>query len=131
VRTGSSTEAELRQAVARGGYQVDIVSFAKHAEGLVALENREIDAYFADQALLAGIMHGAGGASEIVLADRRFTNEFYGIAMKRGDSDLRLLVDRFLSRFYTTPEFSTLLAKHFGAQAAAIQTQIQAQAILE
>ena len=51
--------------------------------------------------------------------------------MKRGDSDLRLLVDRSLSEFYAAPEFSDLLAGYFGKEAASLQKQIQSYAIPE
>jgi polar amino acid transport system substrate-binding protein len=131
VRGDTTTEAALRQAVSAGGYTADVVTFATHADGLRALEGRDIDAYVADRALLAGMLIGSGNPSGIVLADRRLTNEFYGIAIQRGDSDFRLLVDRFLSTFYAEPEFPAVLTKHFGGHAAAVKDQIQSQAILE
>ena len=128
---GTTTESALRQAVSTGKYTADVATFATHADGLRALQDRDIDAYVADRVLLAGMLVGSGNPPGILLADRRLTNEFYGIAMKRGDSDFRLLIDRFLSRFYAEPEFSALLTKHFGAYAAAVWEQIQSQAILE
>jgi len=131
VRGGTTTESALRQALSAGKYTADVMTFATHADGLRALQSRDIDAYVADRVLLAGMLVGAGNPSGIVLADRRLTNEFYGIAMQRGDPDFRLLVDRFLSRFYSEPEFPALLAKHFGTHAAAVGEQIRSQAILE
>ena len=131
VRGGTTTEAVLKRAIAEGGYSAEIVAFPAHADGLRALEDRDVDAYFADRVLLAGLLNAAEDASDIVLADRLLTNEFYGIAMKRGDSDLRLLVDRSLSKLYSENEFPALLAKHFGEHAAAIGARIQAQAIME
>jgi ABC-type amino acid transport substrate-binding protein len=131
VRAGTTTEAVLERAVTAGKYTTDIVHFDAHADALKALEDREIDAYFADLALLAGMLNEARNASAIVLADRRLTNEFYGIAMKRGDSDLRLLVDRVLSELFAATEFPALLTKHFGGFAEAVREQVQAHAILE
>jgi polar amino acid transport system substrate-binding protein len=131
VRSGTTTEEVLKRAISEGHYSTDVVDFATHAEGMRALENHEIDAYFADRALLAEMLNDAENASDLLLADRRLTNEFYGIAMQRGDSDLRLLVDRFLSGFYKQSDFGALLAKHFGVDAGAIEEQIRAQAILE
>jgi len=131
VRGGTTTETVLKRAIEEGGYSVEIVTFPAHADGLRALEEREIDAYFADRALLAGLLDAAEDASDILLSNRLLTNEFYAIAMKRGDSDLRLLVDRTLSKLYSDVAFPALLAKHFGEHAAAIGTRIQAQAIVE
>ena len=131
VRGGTTTEAVLKRAIVEGGYAAEIVVFPAHADGLRALEDRDVDAYFADRVLIARLLNTAEDASDIVLADRLLTNEFYAIAMKRGDSDLRLLVDRTLSKLYSDVEFLALLEKHFGGQAAAIEAQIRAQAIME
>lgn len=131
VRGGTTTEAVLKRAIQEGSYSTDIVTFATHADGLKGLEDREIDAYFGDRVLLASLLNAAEDASDILLSDRLLTNEFYGIAMKRGDSDLRLFVDRTLSKLYSDVEFPALLAKHFGGHAAAIGKLIKAQAIME
>jgi polar amino acid transport system substrate-binding protein/glutamate/aspartate transport system substrate-binding protein len=98
---------------------------------MAALASREVDAYFADRALLLGVIDHARNAADLVLASRLFTNEQYGIAMKRGDSDLRLLVDRSLSEFYATPEFVDLLAGYFGNEASSLRKQIQTYAVPE
>jgi ABC-type amino acid transport substrate-binding protein len=131
VRTGTTTEAVLQRTIESEGYRSDIVGFATHAEGLAALESREIDAYFGDRALLVALLDTARDASRLVVGSRLFTREPYGIAMKRGDSALRLLVDRTLSRFFASREFTQLLAGYFGEQAADIQAQILAQSIPE
>lgn len=131
VRSGTTTEVALRQAVAAGGYNVEIVSFATHAEGLAALESRRIDAYFADRVLLEELVAKSDDPTGFILGKRLFTREPYAVAMKRGDSDLRLLVDRALTQFYQTPEFSALLAKYFPTDRADIQAQILAQSLPE
>jgi ABC-type amino acid transport substrate-binding protein len=131
VRTGTTTEAVLQRTIETEGYRADIVGFATHAEGLAALESHEIDAYFGDRALLVGLLDKARDASRLVVGSRLFTREPYGIAMTRGDSALRLLVDRTLSRFFASPEFAQLLAGYFGEQAGDIQAQILAQSIPE
>jgi ABC-type amino acid transport substrate-binding protein len=131
VRADTMTEVVLRRAVLDGGYETEVLRYANHADGLAALKSREIDAYFADRALLLGIVDRDRNAADLVLATRLFTTEHYGIAMKRGDSDLRLLVDRSLSEFYAAPEFSDLLAGYFGDEASSLQKQIQSYAIPE
>lgn len=129
VRAGTTTEAALRRAVLEGGYGAEIVEFATHSDGLEALETREIDAYFGDRALLIGLLDSARHPGRLMVASRLLTHESYGIGMKRGDTEFRLLVDRSLSEFYATPEFFALLVTYFGAQAPDIRAQILAQAI--
>jgi polar amino acid transport system substrate-binding protein len=124
VRLGTTTEAVLRQAIESGGYQVAIVGYAAHADGLEALESREIDAYFADRGLLIGLLARARDPSSLVLGARVFSREPYSIAMRRGDADMRLLVDRALTEFYGTPQFAALLRRYFHNEAPTIEAQI-------
>ncbi len=131
VRAATTTEVILRRRVAEEGYGAEIIGFETHAEGLAALEARRIDAYVGDRVLLIGLLGSARNPSGLIVGSRLFTREPYGIAMKRGDSDLRLLVDRTLSHFYTTQEFTALLVKYFADQAPSIQAQIAAQSLPE
>jgi polar amino acid transport system substrate-binding protein len=131
VRAETTTETVLRRAVSEGGYGATIVGFPTHEEGLSALEARQIDAYFADRALLVGLLAGAHRPSRLILGTRLLTHDLYGIAMARGDADLRLLVDRVLSAFYATPDFTALLGTYFGDHAAELQSQIKASSMPE
>jgi ABC-type amino acid transport substrate-binding protein len=129
VRSDTTTEVALRAAVVREGYGVEIVGFATHAEGLRALRSNDIDAYFADRALLLGLTESEEEAAGLVVGTRLLTREPYGIALKRGDADFRLEVDRVLTEFYGTAEFTRLLNKYFRGDAAALQAQIVGQSI--
>ena len=131
VRADTTTETLLRRAVSEGGYAATVVRYPTHEDGLAALEAREIDAYFADRALLVGLLARAQRPSRLILGTRLLTQEEYGIAKERGDADLRLLVDRALSAFYATPEFSLLLGTYFGPEAAEFQSQIKASSMAE
>jgi polar amino acid transport system substrate-binding protein len=131
VRAGTSTEEDLREAVRKGGYQVTIVSFATHESGLAALEARQIDGYFADRALLDALLMKAARPSELIVGTRLFTREHYALAMRRGDADFRLLVDRALTRFYAEPAFTALLARYFGGDVDGLKSSIVAEAIPE
>ena len=131
VRKGSSTEAALSKAIDAGKYSAVIVPYGTHAEGLAALEDRDIDAYFADRALLIGLLERFPDSSNLILGTRLLTRESYGIALRRGDSDLRLLVDRTLSAFYATAGFGALLRKYFGPEAGQLEQQIVAQSAIE
>jgi ABC-type amino acid transport substrate-binding protein len=130
-RDETTTEARLRRAIAEEGYGAAVLDFSTHKEGLAALESGEIDAYFGDRALLAGLLAQAQDASNLILANRLFTREPYGIAMKRGDADLRLAVDRALSSFYSSPDFAALLEKYFPEEASVISGDILAHSISE
>jgi ABC-type amino acid transport substrate-binding protein len=131
VREATTTETVLQQAVTRGSYAATIVGFPGHEEGLAALERGDIDAYFGDRALLVRLLRQAQHPSRLMLGTRLLTRDVYGIAMKRGDADLRLLVDRALSELYATPDFVKILETYFGDEAGALQAQIRASAMPE
>lgn len=124
VRVGTTTESVLREAIATGAYQAIIIGYANHADGLAALESREIDAYFADRGLLIGLLGQARNPSSLILGTKIFSREPYAIAMRRGDADLRLLVDRALTEFYGTPQFAALLNHYFREDAGEIEAQV-------
>jgi polar amino acid transport system substrate-binding protein len=129
VRAASTTETTLRQALARGAYSASIVNFPTHAEGVAALEARQIDAYFADGALLGNLKRNAGAPSDLIIGDKLLTYEAYGIAIRRDDPDFRLSVDQALSHFYRTNDFAALLKTYFGDEAPAIREEILLQAL--
>jgi polar amino acid transport system substrate-binding protein len=131
VRDGTTAEVALRAAVLAGGYTIDVLDFPTHTAGLAALEARQIDAYFADRALLAALLTKAGDPSGLIVGTRLFTRELYAIAMKRGDADFRLLVDRALTRFYTSRDFPALLASYFGPDSSELRASILAQSVPE
>jgi ABC-type amino acid transport substrate-binding protein len=56
------------------------------------------------------------------------TREIYAIGMRRDDADLRLQVDRALTKFYQSPEFTALLWRYFGTDATEARSQIVALA---
>ncbi len=131
VRTGTTTEATLRSTTLREGYNVAIVGYETHAGGLAALEAGAIDAYLADRGLLTGLMAGTRNPGQFTLGSRLFSREPYAIAMRRGDDDLRLLVDRALTAFYDTAQFTGLLSRYFGEDASALKVQIIAMSMPE
>jgi polar amino acid transport system substrate-binding protein len=72
------------------------------------------DVFFGDRPILLEAAAGGPSASELILLDRLFTHEPLALAIERGDEDLRLIVDRSLSRLFRSEEFQELYVKWFG-----------------
>jgi putrescine:ornithine antiporter len=53
-------------------------------------------------------------AAELHFVDRFFTFEPLALALPRGDEDLRLIVDRTLSRLYRSGDVNAVYAGWFG-----------------
>ncbi|MBY8976894.1 amino acid ABC transporter substrate-binding protein [Rhodobacteraceae bacterium NNCM2] len=91
-----------------------LMDFSDHAEGIKAVAEGRIDAYFADKAILDAQLRNSDYGDKVLVSKKAFTTEPYAIALPRGDEDLRLAVDRALSRIYASGAIVDLLTKHFG-----------------
>ena len=124
VRANTTTDAILREARSIEASNTRIADFDTHEDGLKALEEHKIDAYFGDRVLLMNLAKRARDPSSLEVGDRLFTHEPYAIALRRDDADFRLLVDRALTDFYLSDDFLPLLETYFGSEAPMLHTQI-------
>ena len=117
VRLGTTTERALKNSLKSLSLDADVVAVADHADGLKQLESGDISAYFADQAILLYLAAGSAAPEKLRLSKRHFTNEPYALALRKGDGDFRLLVDRVLSRLYRSGRINQVFKNAFGERA--------------
>ncbi|KAA1176506.1 amino acid ABC transporter substrate-binding protein [Rhizobium tropici] len=129
VRADTTTGATLREALGSDVPKTRIANFATHQDGLNALEDHKIDAYFADRALLFDLASHARNPSALAIGNRLFTHEPYGIALRQDDSAFRLLVDQALTETYQSGDFAKLLATYFGEEGPILRREIMMQSI--
>jgi ABC-type amino acid transport substrate-binding protein len=77
--------------------------------------DRDVDVLFGDRAILLDTAAALSSGGDLMVLDRLFTYEPLAITLQRGDEDLRLVVDRALSRLFTSPDIRELYQKWFGA----------------
>lgn len=100
VRAGTTTERALETSLKGEGIEATIEVFADHAAGFDALEAGEIQAYFADQSILMFNFFARNMKENFTFPEQLLTLEKHGLAMAKGDSDFRLLIDSLLSRMF-------------------------------
>ena len=100
VRSNTTTAAALTNTIANTGITAEEVTFDTHEAGIEALKNGEIDAYFGDQSIIVHYVLSNELGSELRLTNNLLTLEKQGLAMARGDTDFRLVVDRILTAMY-------------------------------
>ena len=83
------------------GINADMVRFSSHPDGIIALRNGEIDAYFADQSILLVNYIEAGLKGKFKLSQEILTIEKQGLAIPKGDDEFRLMIDTILSEMYS------------------------------
>jgi ABC-type amino acid transport substrate-binding protein len=116
VRGATTTEQALRNTLAKLSLDAEVVTVGSHDDGLAKLEASEIQAYFADRAILLYLLLKSG-AEDLWVSERQFTFEPYALALTRGDDDFRLLVDTTLSSLYRSGAIDQIFGTAFGPKA--------------
>lgn len=116
VRGATTTEEALRNTLGRLSLDAEVVPVDNHNDGLKKLEAGEIQAYFADRAILQYLLL-ASGSQDLWMSERQFTFEPYALALTRGDDDFRLLVDTTLSDLYRSGTIDQIFSNAFGPKA--------------
>ena len=114
VLEGTTTETAVREALKTGMIDADIATFQKHEDGLAAVEQGAVDAYFADRILLLGLGQQAKDPASLQLSGRFYSYEPYALMIRRGDDDLRLAADTALANLYRSGQIWEIYHKHFG-----------------
>ena len=114
VLNGTTTEALARRILAERAPHAELVLFRSHVEGLEALQRGDVEAYLGDQSILLYQLGRMRPTVQPVIARRTLSREPYALAMKRGESRLRLAVDRELSRIYETGVIYDLIRDSLG-----------------
>jgi polar amino acid transport system substrate-binding protein/glutamate/aspartate transport system substrate-binding protein len=114
VLAGTTTEAELRHALTEKQLNTEIVPAKTHQEGFDAIQKGAIAAYFADRGILTFLLMNAKTPGNLLLADIYLSVEPYALAMRRGDEDFRLAVDRQLSAIYRSGQIARIFGATFG-----------------
>jgi polar amino acid transport system substrate-binding protein/glutamate/aspartate transport system substrate-binding protein len=117
VRSGTTTQEALVHTLEGLRIDAEVVPVQTHQDGLARLEAGDISAYFADRAILAQLLRGSAAPEKLKLSGRYFTHEPYALALTRGDSDFRLLVDRTLSDTYRSGDIDAIFVSAFGGSA--------------
>jgi ABC-type amino acid transport substrate-binding protein len=114
VLKGTTTETAVREGLKTEMIDADVATFDQHEDGLAAIEDGAIDAYFADRILLLGLGQQAKDATTLQLSGRFYSYEPYAFMLRRGDNDLRLAADTALANLYRTGQIWEIYRKHFG-----------------
>ena len=113
VRANTTTESALSNTLEKLEIKAEIVSVTDHEKALEMLESRQLDAYFADRAILSYLIAGRQ-ITNMVISPQTFSIEPYALALKRGDTDFRLAVDRALSHIYRSGAIVEIFRNTFG-----------------
>jgi ABC-type amino acid transport substrate-binding protein len=117
VLGGTTTEEALRKSLKKAGVVADIHAMKTHAEGLAALDDGTISAYFGERDILTALLRDSKAPEKLMVADNYLTIEPYALALPHGDEAFRLAVDRALSHIYLSDEIGKIFERTFSTKA--------------
>ncbi|MBI2253183.1 MAG: amino acid ABC transporter substrate-binding protein [Proteobacteria bacterium] len=117
VLGGTTTEEALRNSLGEQQITAEIVPAKTHDEGFAALESGSVDAYFADRTILRYRLAARKSPTKLLLSDNYLTIEPYALGVPLGETNLRLAVDRSLSKLYRSGAIVKLFHDVFGDKA--------------
>src|SRR5689334_4988662 len=114
VLKGTTTETRLGESLRRRLIDAKLVPIENAADGIAMLEAGTADAYAGDKVKLVGLMATAKDPSAFALLAEDVSFEPYALALPRGDSALRLEVNKALTQVYTSPDIEMIFTQWMG-----------------
>lgn len=114
VLEATTTEQGLRAALRAQMIDATVETFGRHEEGLAALEDGAIDAYFADRILLLGLAGEARDAEALQLSGQFYSYEPYAFMLRQGDHGFRRVADGALAALFRSGQIWSVYDAHFG-----------------
>jgi len=115
VLKGTTTETRLRDALQRRLVNATVVTTDTPEQALAMLEGGNVDAYAGDKIKLVGLALKAKDAAKLAMLNEDISYEAYAMALPRGDSALRLEVNRALTQVYIGGEIETIFGQWLGS----------------
>ena len=114
VLAGTTTEIVVSQLNEARNLDMTIMSYDTHVDGLNALQEGEVSAYFGDQAILRYQLGEMRPPIPLKFSPNQFSFEPYALTMKRGETRLRLEVDSALSKTFASGAIFTHINASMG-----------------
>ena len=130
VGKDTTTLDALKTTLKKAGINAKIIVISTPSDGINALLNGNVDAFASDQIILIGQLLTHKDSEKFALADSIFSYEPFALAVRKNDSEFRLIADRVLSRLYREGSISSIYAKWFGAYIAEVPSLLEAMYIL-
>jgi glutamate transport system substrate-binding protein len=106
---GSTPAQKVKDTYAK---EVQLQEFGKYSDCITALTNGSVDAVTTDDVILAG--YAAQNAGKLKIVGKGFSDENYGIGLKKDDTEGRTAVNTALQKMFTDGSWKTALEANVG-----------------
>ena len=114
VLKGTTTEARLRDMLRQRLVNASVVTVDQANDGMSMLDAGSVDAYAGDKIKLVGLASQAKDPGRYAFLAEELSFEPYAFALPRGDSALRLEVNRALTQIYMGGEIEPIFMSWLG-----------------
>jgi len=91
-----------------------VVNVSSYEEGVRLVLDRKINVFFAERQILQDAARKSTASDRLQVLQRRFTVVPVSLGVAREDENMRLFVDRSLSKMYASEAYRGLFVKWFG-----------------
>ena len=120
VQTGTTGDEAVSKSL--GKTNANIKRFESTPLALKELEAGGVDAVVADNGVVINYVNNNTGGKFKTVTDSAFAPEQYGLAIKKGNTELKTLMDKGLADIKTDGTYDKIYAQYFGAVPAAAAT---------
>jgi ABC-type amino acid transport substrate-binding protein len=126
VIKGTTTHESLRRFTDFNEFKITLRIIESHGKGMELLDDGKVDGYATDRAMIVGQVLQSADAGAYSITSDVFSFEPYALMMKRGDTELRLVVDRALASLYRNSRILRIHYDWFGRSGEAITPIVKA-----
>ena len=126
----TTTIATLAKALKKIDSDAEIIAVDSATEGMKAVNSNKVDAFSSDQIILIGLAITQEDPKKYTLAKDLFSYEPFALAIRRNDSDFRLLTNRVLSGLYRSGKITETYSRWFGKYIKNVPSLLEAMYIL-
>jgi ABC-type amino acid transport substrate-binding protein len=113
VVAGTTTEKRITEALANAKIPAEVMPFKDREDAFKALEEGKAQALAGDRIVLVGLVARDTSRTRFALLDQDFSLEPYAFALRRGDPDFRLAVNRALAVTYRSGAIVSVFDRWF------------------
>ena len=113
VTAGTTSERLIREMNEKQSMKMNIISAKDHGESFLTLQSGRAAAFMLDDALLAGERAKAKKSADWVIVGTPQSKEAYGMMIRKGDDQFKMLVDETIAKAETSGDAEKLYQKWF------------------
>ena len=130
VVKNTTTIDSLTKALKEADSDAKIIPVDSASEGMKALIKGKVAAFSSDQVVLIGLALTNKGKDKFAISKEVFSYEPFALAVRKNDSEFRLIADRVLSRLNRSGDITPIYAKWFGGFTKEVPGLLKAMYIL-